>query len=314
MDSCRSARFVTILMAPLLVSFALSPRSPGQPTREVSMASMKSPESHVSMQPMPRMQSRVIGDGPRLVLVGGGLTGWKSWEPHAARLAANRTVALLQLLSVQYGLEDRALPDGYSAAMESAALAAALDDLGWTEPIDMVAWSHGALITLDFALNHPDRVRTLTLIEPPAAWVLPDRGENDPDVQALRSLSRTMSDDVDQADVEDFVCTVGLCPPGIEPRELPQWPVWFEHRRSLRSRTSTFDHSDNPVRLRRFDRPVLLVTGTGTAPFLRRIHDLLAAHMPHAATAELPAGHAPHIVSMDEFLAELEVFHASADR
>ena len=88
----------------------------------------------------------------------------------------------------------------------------------------------------------------------------------------------------------------------------------LEHRRSLRSRTSTVDHTDNPVRLRRFDRPVLLVTGIGTAPFLRRIHDLLAAHMPNAVTAEMPSGHAPHIVSMDEFLAELEAFQASADR
>lgn len=265
-------------------------------------------------QEVPAMQTRVVGDGPRLVLVGGGLTGWKSWEPHTERLRASRTVALLQLLSVQYGLEDRPLPDRYSVSMESAALAAALDGLGWDDPVDLVAWSYGALITLDFALNHPERVRTLTLIEPPAAWVLPGRGDDDPDVQALRALSRRMGNDVDTADLEDFLCTVGLCPPGIEPREMPQWPDWLEHRRSLRTRNSAVDHSDNPVRLRRFDRPVLLATGMGTAPFLRRIHDLLAAHMPHARTIEMPSGHAPHIVSMDEFLAELETFHASAGR
>lgn len=307
MNGSSSARLTFVLLLPGLVSCTTAPRSTA--TMEVSM---QSPVSPVRMQEVPPMLARVVGNGPRMVLVGGGLTGWKSWEPHSERLAASRTVALLQLLSVQYGLEDRPLPDGYAAVTESAAMAAALDSLGWTEPVDLVAWSHGALVTLDFALNHPARVRTLTLIEPPAAWVLPDRGQDDPDVIALRQLSATITDDVGEADLERFVCTVALCPPGVAPADLPQWPVWMEHRRSLRSRNSTVDHIDDTARLRGFDRPVLLVTGTGTAPFLRRVHDLLAETLPDARTTEMPAGHAPQIVSMDRFLAELAEFHASA--
>jgi pimeloyl-ACP methyl ester carboxylesterase len=257
------------------------------------------------------MSVQVGGNGPPVVLVGGGLTGWKSWEPHAQRLAATRTVARLQLLGVQYGLENRPLPAGYAVTMESTALAAALDALDWRGPLDLVAWSYGGLIALDFALNHPARVRTLTLIEPPGAWVLPDRGENDPDVQALRALDRSMSDQVTAADLERFVCTVGLCPPGMAPQELPQWSVWMEHRRSLRTGISALDHTDDVARLRGFDRPVFLVTGTGTAPFLRLVHERLAVQLPQARTAEMPAGHAPQIVSMDRFLAELAGFHDS---
>jgi uncharacterized protein (TIGR02246 family) len=263
--------------------------------------------------PARRMEAHVVGDGRPLALIGGGLTGWKSWEPHADRLAADRTVARLQLLSVQYGLEDRPLPDDYSVRMESAALAAGLDALGWGEPVDLVAWSYGALITLDFALGHPERVRTLTLIEPPGTWVLPDRGRADPDVETIHSLARTMDGAVSEADLERFVCAVALCPPGIRPQDLAQWPVWMEHRRSLRAGTAPFDHSDRLERLRRLDRPVLLVTGTGTAPFLRRVHDTLAAHLPRARTVEMPGGHAPHLVAMDRFLAEIAGFHASVD-
>jgi pimeloyl-ACP methyl ester carboxylesterase len=259
-----------------------------------------------------QMQAQVTGTGPRLALIGGGLTGWKSWEPHAEQLATTRTVARLQLLGVQYGLEDRVLPDGYSVTMESAALAAALDALGWHDPLDLVAWSYGALITLDFALGHAERVRTLTLIEPPALWVLPAHGEDDPDVQSLRSLARSISHQVTAADLERFVCTVGLCPPGMAPQDLPQWPDWMNHRRSLRTGTSALDHRDDVARLRVFDRPVWLVTGTVTAPFLRRIHDVLAALLPRASAAEMPAGHAPQLVSMDRFLAELVRFHQSA--
>jgi hypothetical protein len=74
----------------------------------------------------------------------------------------------------------------------------------------------------------------------------------------------------------------------------------------------TVAHPDR--RLRGFGRPVLLVTGTGTAPFLRRIHDTLAREIPGARTAEMPAGHAPQIVSMDRFLGEVAAFQAAIDR
>jgi pimeloyl-ACP methyl ester carboxylesterase len=259
-----------------------------------------------------RMQLQVAGVGAPLVLVGGGLTGCRSWEPHAARLTPSRRVALAQPLAVQYGLEDRPLPRGYGVRTESAALAAALDTLDLSSPVDLAAWSYGALVTLDFALAQPERVRTLALIEPPALWVLNDDGSGDVGLRSLQALAREISDGVTETDLERFVRAVGLCPPDVAPRELPQWPVWVQHRRSLRSVAVPFEHRDNVARLRGFDRPVLLVTGTGTAPFLRRIVDELAARLPHAQTLELPAGHAPHLVSQERFLAELARFQAAA--
>lgn len=255
------------------------------------------------------MQVQVVGEGPPLALVGGGLTGWLSWEPHAERLSATRTVARLQLVSVQYGLENRPLPEGYSTGVESAALAAALDSIGWREPLDVVAWSYGAHILLDFALNNPERIRSLTLIESPSAWVVPGYGLDDPDVQEVRSLA--MSGDVSENDLERFLHAAGLIPPGVVPQEMPQWPVWVEHRRSLRSTAAPLDHHDDPARLLAFDRPVLLVTGTGTTPWLRRIHDTLGELFPRARATEMPGGHAPQLVSMDRFLAELAEFYQS---
>lgn len=300
-----------------LVAFAGGPAATNLSNHEVEMITVDT-NARESTTPTGapaqdlEMQVQVTGEGPPLVLVGGGLTGWKSWEPHAEQLAAARTVARLQLLNVQYGLEDWPLPEGYSVGMESAALAATLDGLGWREPLDLVAWSYGALITLDFALNYPERVRTLTLIEPPATWVLPDKGLNDPDMQALQSFE--MDDDVSEADLEEFLRIAGLVPPGGVPKELPQWSVWMEHRRSLRGDFDPLGHDDDLGRLRTFDRPVLLATGTGTAPYYVRILDTLAAHFPRARTIEMPAGHAPHIVSMDRFLAELARFHKRAER
>lgn len=308
MNSIASAAVIplAILLAP--------GANPIPPTMEARMQTVHRPDRQATLEPRQPlvMKVEVVGSGRPLVLIGGGLTGWRSWQPHAERLATSRSVARAQLLNVQFGLEDRPLPDGYSVRMESDALARALDELGWTDAVDLVAWSYGALVTLDFALNQPQRVRTLTLIEPPAAWVLADRGRDDPDVERLLELARTLREEVDGSDLERFVCSVGLCPPGIAPHELPQWPTWMEHRRSLRSGGAPFRHRDDIGRLRHFDRPVFLVTGTGTANFLRRIHETLAVHLPDARTSEMPAGHAPQLASMDRFLAELARFQAEA--
>jgi pimeloyl-ACP methyl ester carboxylesterase len=261
------------------------------------------------------MQTDIQGEGPPIVLVGGGLTGWLSWEPHRARLVSTRRVVRAQPLSVQYGLETRPLPAGYGVKMESGALATALGkrDLG---PVDLVAWSYGAEIALDYALDHPDRIRTLTLIEPPAFWVLDTTGRLDEtsrkESDELRRFYLDLTGDVSEDQLERFLCQVGLCPPGQSVRDLPQWPVWVKHRRSLLNGEAPWAHRDDAARLRGFARPVLLVKGTGSAHFLHAISDALAATLPRAETVELPGGHAPNVVSMDEFLRRLAAFQAAA--
>jgi pimeloyl-ACP methyl ester carboxylesterase len=262
------------------------------------------------------LPAKSTGEGTPLVLVPGGLTGWMSWEPHVARLAANRRVISVQLLSVAYGLEKRPLPSDYSLRTESEALAATvgLDIVGLAGPVDVVAWSYGAAIALDFALHHPERVLTLTLIEPPAVWALGLQKPRGPEYESALALGNSIGihDDVSEAQLEQFARAVGLCPPGQAVRDLPQWPVWLRHRQSLCNTGAAFRHEDDPARLRAFYRPVLLVKGTGSAEFLHQIVDALAAQLPNAQTVELPGGHAPQIVSMDSFLERLALFHNSA--
>lgn len=262
------------------------------------------------------MQMDVKGSGAPIVLVGGGLTGWASWLPHQERLASARTAARAQPLAVQYGLEDRPLPRDYSVDTESDALAAAIEARFGRAPIDVVAWSYGAAIALDYALDHPERIRTLALVEPPALWVLDATGVGDAEtareVTEMRALYTKMTGDVSEEQLASFVRAAGLVPPGASPSELPQWPSWVAHRRSLRTGDATWVHRDDVARLRAFDRPVLLVKGAGSAHFLHRVEDGLAKALPRARTIELPGGHAPQLVAMDAFLAELDRFQRDA--
>lgn len=263
-----------------------------------------------------KMQLQASGDGPPIVLIGGGLTGWLSWIPHQERLASSRRVARAQPLVVQLGLENSPVPAGYSVDLESAALKAAVDAFSSEEPIDLAAWSYGGFVALDYALDHPERVRTLTLIEPPAFWVL--QAADDPayerEWENVRPLAESLREDVTEADLEAFVRFASLCPPDMRPQDLPQWPVWVEHRRSLRGQfDAAFSHRDNLDRLREFDLPVLLVKGRGSTPGLHRVIDVLSKNLPNARVLELDGGHAPHIVEMDRFLDELLRFQTDRD-
>jgi pimeloyl-ACP methyl ester carboxylesterase len=61
-------------------------------------------------------------------------------------------------------------------------------------------------------------------------------------------------------------------------------------------------------RIRKFQKPVLLIKGTGSTKWLHHIVEGLAENLPNAKVVELPGGHAPQLVSKDSFLEILEKF------
>jgi pimeloyl-ACP methyl ester carboxylesterase len=259
-----------------------------------------------------RMQSKLAGNGRPIILVPGGLTGWASWEPFVKAFSEKRTTISVQLLGVQFGLENRPLPADYSVKTESEALAATLDSLGFTTPVDVVAWSFGAFAALNFALDHPSSIRTLTLIEPPAMWVLRAEGKWDDEAQRTADFFQTQKGDIPEDMLAEFIQRAGLVPPGKLPRELPMWNAWVPFRQSLRMNPSVVSFRDDVNRLKNFQPPVLLVKGTGSAKWLHRIIECLSETIPHSQVIEFPGGHAPHIVSKDRFLLELEEFQSKS--
>ncbi len=256
----------------------------------------------------PLMRSEVTGIGENIVLVPGGLTGWLSWVPHAEQLSRSRRVIRVQLISVELGLENSPLPQDYSVDFETSALANTLKELKVTIA-DFVAWSYGAEITLNFALNNPEMVRSLTLIEPPAMWVLRSRGPLPPDLlDDQRKIQQLDPGDITEAQLEWFTHFAGFVPADVDPRTLPQWPVWLRHRQSLRTGDVVFQHTDDIQRVRVFKKPVLLFKGVGSSKFLHDIIDILGEELPNARIERLPGGHAPHIVAMQQFMNILNKF------
>lgn len=94
-------------------------------------------------------------------LLVGTLAAW--YFTSAPALAAERRVRMFDLRG--HGRTER-VREGYDVATMSADLGALAEGLG-DGPIDLVGHSFGALVALRFALDHPERVRRLVIVEAP---------------------------------------------------------------------------------------------------------------------------------------------------
>ncbi len=251
--------------------------------------------------------------GLPIVLVPGGLSGWVSWKLHAEVLPEKHRVLRVQLLSISAAEKKQPLPEGYSLGSESEALKNTLDSLR-IEKVNLVGWSQGGEVSLDFALNYPGRIATLTLIEPAAWWVARAHGKFGKEELAFRELFRSFHSPPTEEDLIRFLNMNGLVPPGVEPRQMPRWPVWNELKTALLSLHTVIEHADSLNRLKRIsDKPVLLVKGKDSTPDNAGIVDLLANDLAHnARVIVLPDGHSCHIVAKDQFIKELEQFVSTA--
>jgi pimeloyl-ACP methyl ester carboxylesterase len=134
----------------------------------------------------------VKGQGEPIVLVPGGLSGWLSWIPFAERLSTERMVVRVQLRSVELAEAGEPFPEDYGVLTEREALHATVNELG-LDSFDLAGWSHGGLVSLAFALEYPERVRTLTLIEPSAFWILRETGRASDALSGAEADDRSLS-------------------------------------------------------------------------------------------------------------------------
>lgn len=114
-----------------------------------------------------RFHTQSLGSrGPRIVLLHGMFVGTlANWYFSVAPvLARDHRVLLYDLRG--HGLSERTAT-GYSIASMAADLAGLLARFAGDEPVTIVGHSYGAIVALRFALDHPERVARLVIVEAP---------------------------------------------------------------------------------------------------------------------------------------------------
>ena len=220
----------------------------------------------------------------------------------------------VQLRSVELAEAGEPYPADYGTLTEREALLATVDELG-LDSFDLAGWSYGGHVALAFALEYSGRVRTLTLIEPEASWILRETGHARDAIAKNEAYDRSLSGREITIDIlKDFLVRAGLGAPGDDFESLPSWPVWVRNRQVLSTIGTIHDYTDSLRRLRALEMPILTVKGTDTTEQDAAVVDDLAATAPRVRLLELPGGHASHIENMDLFLDELTRHIATGNR
>lgn len=250
----------------------------------------------------------VEGKGSPIVLLAGGRWDMQSFSTPSAALSTNHQVIRMEHFNVQYAKQGLLLPN-YSLQQESEAIGRTLDSLGIHEPVVLIGWSFGALIAMDFALNHPSRIRKLVLYEPPAFWVAKAKGESPPGMQKMIELSKsfTPTATISEQQFAQFRCILDGCDTA-QIRQHPQWPAWVMQKDRLRGLSVVANHCDSIERLQAFQLPVLILTGHGTVAFHRRINELLAAEFPVVKVKEIAGGHSAPQAAVQDFIEAIKEF------
>jgi pimeloyl-ACP methyl ester carboxylesterase len=248
-----------------------------------------------------------MGDGEPIVLVPGGLTGWLSWVPHQQRLAERYRAIRVQPIHNELGSAGQPGDPTYTSATERESLRLTLDELGLPS-IHLAGWSGGGKAALEFAAEYPQRILTLTLVEPAAYWVLEQLGDRLEDVERVNAFVHGLfGRPVTEDDLATFLELAGFVENAADAPSHPSWDRWLSHRMALSWQGQELDHPGRSVdELAGIESPVLLTKGTRTADWLKRLVDVLGERLPDATVVEFEGDHAHHIESIDAFLEALE--------
>ena len=233
------------------------------------------------------------GEGPEILLVHGGAspkTTWGALEPLSARWT---------LASVHRRGYPPSPPGSHDFDVDAADLEPLLD----ARP-HVVAHSYGVLGTLIAATRRPDRVRSLTLLEPPLFHLVP----GDPEVERLERVGDavlTHGLDAEPATLREFLRIAGA--PGVGDGPLPD-DVAHGVRRAHGGRLPREARPALDV-LREARVPSLVASG-GHSPALERICDALATQLDAERVVSAGAGH--FVAVADGFADRLERFLLSA--
>jgi pimeloyl-ACP methyl ester carboxylesterase len=236
--------------------------------------------------------------GPRVLLAHGFSVPSYIWDSTAVALSqAGFRVARYDYFG--RGWSDR--PDvAYGPDLYDRQLMQLLDSLGWTEPVHLMGLSFGGPVTAAFTGRHPERVRSLTLVDPAAG-----RGSSVPWMFAAPGIGGLLW----QA-LAVPTMAAGQSTDFVEPARWPDWAdryrVQVGYRGFGRSLLSTLKETSGMSRDSIFatvaatNTPTLLIWGKEDQTVPIALADSVRAAIPQVQFHAIDkAGHLPHMERTD---------------
>jgi pimeloyl-ACP methyl ester carboxylesterase len=254
-------------------------------------------------------QILIEGKGQPVVLLNGGTFDIAAYANHSKLLADSFTVIRMQQFNIQFADEGLMLPKDYSAKTESEAIKTTLDSLHITQPVIIVGHSYGGVIAFDFAMNHPDRVRALVLIEAPLFDLARAKGQFTEEMKQVEELTKdftpqaTITEDM----IKQFRCKMSNCD-SFDIRQHPMWPKWLKQKDRLKGLSAVPNYKIDLKKLHNFRKPVLVITGSSTIAPHKIIDNLLAHEFLNAKTGTLPGEHIAVYSNAEKFVEMLKGF------
>src|ERR1700686_1326415 len=227
------------------------------------------------------------GHGTPILLVHGSLSDLNMWSGQMDTLACNhRVIALSRRYHWPNVLKGE--PKDYTPQLHAGDVGAFIQALELA-PVHLVGHSYGGFICAYVAKDHPELIRSLTLIEPPIFSLLSSHQERPPFVTTALDLYAKREDD---SAVKSFIS--GVHGPGSFERLPPRIQKhMLLNAHEMRAELRMPPERSFPVftcdDARRITMPMLLVTGTNSPKFFRAILDQLHVCVPSSTQAEIPA-------------------------
>jgi len=232
------------------------------------------------------------GSGIPVVLIHGGLGDYREWNSQIGRIS-NHYRVIAYSRRYNYPNNNAVILPDHSAIVEARDLAALLDALK-LERVHIVGYSYGPLTALFFATEHPKRVRSLTMAEPPIlGWLSEISGGQTELDKFMQTMWRPAGEGFRRDDPEaalritcDYFSGIGSydqLPTGFRQPLMDNIREW----KALTTSRDAFPmlSRDAVVGLK---LPILLITGEKTLAPLRMINDALNHLLPNAKQVTIP--------------------------